>query len=251
MYTFSTDWWSKLFSYYIQENDSNKNASGEGTLQRYMKSLGLELDDNTVPFIQDFLDNVQPLLATNDLRSHLGYTMGNVPHKGLTENQFKYLLAMAQTIYKWKGTTNSYKALFLLLGYYAEIFTDPVEDVLYDEGFLYDEDHLYDTYCVTCVPYYILVAPVTDDPTVPEFTAITESDWASLLELVESIKCWLEPINADFQGLVRTFFISETLEPQISEVKSATKYVYTHYDEGLLYDDGEVYDDVTTTIIPL
>ena len=247
MWTFKTDWWDKLMTAYIKENDTYK-VDTEGLLQRFIKTLGEELDDNTVQFIQDFSDNLTPLLSSDGLTTHLAYTMGRPPHQGLTEEQFKYLLSISMTIYKWKGTTNSYKALFLLLGYYIEIFTDPTEDVLYDNGEIYDSGILYDTYCETCVPYFIMVAPVTDDPEVPEFTPISAEDWANLLELVEGLKCWLEPINADFQGLVRTLFIKEEVEPQITEDGVATHLAYTLYDTGLLYDDGEEYDDVTETI---
>lgn len=250
MYTFTNDWWLKLIPAYINENDSYKDVDNEGILQRYISMLGSELDNNTVRFIHDFLDNITPLLATDNLRTHLAYTLGKPPHIGLTETQFKYLLAMCITIYKWKGSTNSYKALFLLLGYYIEIFTDPVEDVLYDGADTnYDEELLYDTVCVTCVPYWIMIAPVTDDPTVPEFTDLSDTEWATLLELTEGIKCWLEPINADFQGLIRTIFLRETAELTITEDLEVTKYTYSYYDDGLFYDDAEVYDDEVALVV--
>lgn len=245
MWNFQTDWWAKLMSSYIIENDSYKDENSEGLLQRVVKTMGEELDDNTVQFLQDFSDNLTPLLASDNLRTHLAYTVGRIPHKGFTEDQYKYLLACAVTIYKWKGTTNSYKALFILLGYFVEIFIDPTEDVLYDSGFEYDTDILYDTYCETCVPYYILIAPLNQ--IIVGWTDISDEDKAALLEFIESFKCWLEPINADFQGLIETYFVKEVASPQITEDGVATLDHYTAYDDGLLYDDGETYDDITTT----
>lgn len=256
MWTFANDIWAKLFPEYININDSYKNVDGKGIVERVLQVCGDELDENTIVFINEFFNNLQPLLANNTLLPHLAYTMGSPPFKDLDEDQFRYLIQRAATIYKWKGTTNSYLALFLLLGLYVTLVVDWPEDILYDEETLYDDGALYDTYCINCIPYWLYFSKVSDDPTAdpPEYTELTEEEYAAVLSLVEGIKCWIEPINADFMGLVRTYFLKESITIDLSkEHIELTVMDYTLYDDGLIYDDSEDYDDVllTTTIIDI
>lgn len=189
MFLFDTSFWDKLPSYFHEE-DTYKDGSNKGLLQRYLRIFGLELDESIVPYINNYLDQVDPKTASNNFLTHIAYALGNPLDIFSDASKFSLLLQYIMSIYKIKGTIKSYEVYFKLLGltaYIVEHFDNI--NTYYDSGILYDTDLiLYDSYCDSCSDYSIffkdinqaclpsaptLGSPLTIDPGTWTFSILT------------------------------------------------------------------------------
>ncbi len=249
--TFSTYLFSKLPAFFKQ-NDTLKNAAGEGLFERYLSIYGFELDEEIVPGIDNFINELHPLLSTSAILKHIAYTLGRPPDFFDDENTYRRLLLVIATIYKWKGTAKSYAALFGLFGLDIEITEIFEDEVTYDAGFLYDTGKEYDKACVQCSEYTIGYRALGDDCTIPEFTPID----FDVTIIFEKLICFLEPINAKLAGYHYVMDICEVLDPGFVESAQAKVRTYNvFYDTTLIYDKKggipDKYDDYTTVTILL
>lgn len=260
-------WLFRQLPSYFKIGDSYKDINDRGLIERYLEIFGLELDEEYIPQIENYINIIDPLVADSKFLNHIAYTLGNPPD--LWENapnhtEYRRLLSIILSIYKVKGTLLSYQTLFSLIGYTVSLQMNFVECTYYDDEdelalpITYDADELehYDTCCEPCVPYNILISnqieclPLSETPP-PTFTF--DATAFEVDEVVEKILCLIEPINAKLENYIPTVFACETMEGLVEEEVTAIFYEYTTYDENLLllYDNSEEYDEVTSTPITI
>lgn len=153
-FLFNNFFWDRLPRYYHEE-DTYKNVGGRGLLERYLEIFGLELDNSIIPYLEDFLDEVDPKTASNNFLTHIAYSLGSPLDIFNDASKFALLLQYIISIYKIKGTICSYEIYFKILGLNVHVIEhfDNTE-IYYDSGVLYDTDLiLYDSYCELCSEY--------------------------------------------------------------------------------------------------
>jgi hypothetical protein len=203
------DWFFQQFPGVYQESDINKNAAGEGTFQRYLQSVGLELDDEIMPYIHNFMNIVDVVECDDKFLPLIAGILGSPPSYGADNDLYRKVLAYIVAIYKVKGTKLSYQILLGILGFTIRIIEEtPAQKITYDQvGIKYDEDvpNKYDSACDNCSGYYIAYninnQPVDQD----------------LLDLAESVLCFLQPINAEFLGFIYMIDIQDTYNYTLSD----------------------------------
>lgn len=251
-------WFFNQLPSYFKIADSYKDINDRGLIERYLEIFGLELDQEYIPQIENYVDIVDPLLADTKFLNHIAYTLGNPPDLfPLNEAAYRRLLAIIISIYKVKGTQKSYEAMFALLGYLVHLQMFFVSCTYYDDGKVYDEDpnvEHYDTCCEPCVSYNILISDQPD--CIPLSSGASYSFDATaftLNELVEKILCLIEPINAQLENYIPTVFACEIFSSSIDEEVGALYMSPTLYDadEVLLYDDGNEYDSMIITPVSI
>lgn len=190
------DWFFRQFPRYHQVNDTYKNVDGQGILQRYLRVYGDELDQNFVPYIENFLDIIDYIKCEDKFLPLIGSILGYPPSiNGLPET-YRKILAYCIAIYKVKGNCTSYEILFNIFGMEVEIEMDtPQKKLTYDPfpNITYDEDptpYRYDSDCEYCTNYMLKVRNINGSPLDP-----------NLLTKIQSIICWIEPINARLLGI--------------------------------------------------
>jgi phage tail-like protein len=260
MVSFINYLFSKLPKYF-KEQDTYKDQNDQGLLERYLSIFGLELDEQVYPLIQDYLNNVDPLQADSKFLSSIAFNLGNPPDFTQDEHEYRLLLSYAITIFKIKGTAQSYNLLFQLFGLTCTIVEiEAPELIRYDDNNLYDNSVIYDTECDGCTYYSLFYGSVNDDCVPPLFDAtISESKVQRILDLIY----FIEPINAKLLDLVRLYKICEDYETykvdgsntvinDINEEISICTYKANIYDSSELYDSSVEYDidtDFSCTVI--
>lgn len=230
-----------LFPHYYKQYDSYK-IGGKGLLERFLETLGGELDDETMKFLDEdnneyYLNNLDPLLADINLLPHLMDELSNPP-KILTDNtSYRKLLKYIVSLYKIRGTKRSYVLYFELLGFTIDLIEhapDPIIPYIYDSIFIYDNGVLYDSVgCIYCSDYSIIIQGNY---------VITQA----IINQIALIISFNEPINARMLNMI--YAPTPLLEIQAIEVYDTPViitefYIGSLYDDNLLYDDGEIYDN--------
>lgn len=171
---------------YFRENDSYKDGSGKGFLIRFLEIFGQELDEQFYPNIEGVIDLHDVFNTPTAYLEYLGYLMGNLPDIIVNnEHDYRNLLSYIVSIYQIKGTIQSYKSMFFLLGSDTTINELATTTKGYDDGTsLYDlAGILYDETCVPCSDYEIIL---TNGPLLT----------ADIFLKIKEIVFLLEPINA-------------------------------------------------------
>lgn len=203
MANFFKNWFFSKLPPYFKDNDSYKNALGEGLLERYLRIFGDELDENTHPYIRDFMEIFDVVNCDEKYLPLISSILGYPPAIDGNNATYRKILAYAVAIYKIKGTKRSYEILLNMLGINlttieeimpAKAVTYDLAPYTYDQGDLGDgtesETH-YDSECDNCGDFYLhytLQPGVVMD--------------ATLQSYVQNIVCWITPINAKYKGLV-------------------------------------------------
>ena len=211
------DWFFRQFPDWHQEYDVNKNSLGEGTFQRYLRIFGLELDEEFIPYLENWLDIIDLQKTDDKYLPLIADILGNPPSVG-DNAVYRNILASFVAIYKVKGTKTSFKLFFNFLGLEAKIIeATPAIKITYDmPGVTYDKEptmYTYDSFCDNCSGYWIGYHSVNDtsDPfvnnVVPQET----------LDKLNNIICFLQPINAKLLGMVKTIALEDLTELNISE----------------------------------
>lgn len=231
---FFKGWFFAQLPGYFKENDTFVNPAGDGLLERYLRNFGMELDENIKPYIDNFMDLFDAALCKKELLIHLSFMLGSPISLDNSELVIRKVLKYAIQTYKIKGTIASYKMLFNLLGLEIAIIEDtPGIPVTYDANpiFYYDEGNLYDTGCANCSGYTIAYnrasAPGNATPIDP-----------NILNIAQQIICFLQPINAQFNGFVQRLNLFDELDIDIEESSSVTQF---------LPPTGEFSDDYSNT----
>lgn len=212
MATTFKNWFFKQFPGKYQESDPLKNLDGEGLFQRYLQSMGNELDEDFIPYLDDFLKIVDVIQCDDKFLPLLSGILGFPPTINNLPETYRRVLAYAIAIYKIKGTKRSYEMVFNLVGQTIHFFEEtPTREIFYDDFPEREYDHdgddtddeVYDTECQTCSGYYIHIIP-----------SITPN----IQVYMSNILCWLQPINAKFLGFtIIPSMISEELDVELSE----------------------------------
>lgn len=246
-FSFYTDFFRNFFFSrlpgYFKKNDTYKDNTARGLLERYLEIYGTEIDDEIVPFIENYLDIVDVTRSDDKFLVHTAYTLGNPPNLyGNTADWYKILKYIVD-LYKIKGTAKSYRLWFALWGLHANLVQYRPKEYFYDSDNLHDEDWTYDSGCPTCSFYEIFVNILTNDCGQGQvYTPLTEE----ILNLIALLISLNEPINAVLKDIVPTAFLCDTVQFCIGEtVAISLTAANIIYDDSNLYDDNETYDDAS------
>lgn len=217
---FFKNWLFKQLPGYFKNEDTNKDINKEGTLERYLRNFGQELDDGIYPYIKDFLNLFDTLKCQEDLLPHLSFVLGLPPNIDNTAATYRKVLEFAVAVYKIKGTKRSYEVLFNLMGLSIQIVEDPAAPkVLYDLDVpvIYDNPtgpYQYDKTCSYCGTYTIAYNNGSNSSVDP-----------AILELAQSIICFLQPINAKLNGFMKRLHIRESFVLNITETTNLDAFI--------------------------
>lgn len=165
---------SKLPDYY-KENDTYKNGNGEGILERFLYALGLEFEEVAVDKINNLVNELDPVTASEEMLAYLGYLVGNPTDIMEDTETYRQRIIQAIELYKYRGTRRGYKILFNILGYSVNINVIEPETYTYDNNpiKLYDDGKQYDNsrckiYCLTYDIEYSSIPGLTSEPLTSE-----------------------------------------------------------------------------------
>lgn len=176
----------------IKSTDTYVDNNGEGLLQRFTQIVGMEIDENFKPFLDNFLDIVDTIKADDKYLQLIGSILGYPPSFDGVNSTYRRMLAYAVAIYKIKGSSKSYEILLSLIGIVSPFITEevPIKQYGYDQLITYDTGKIYDSQPQYCSGYYI------------NFTAVADLDNPTKAK-IDRIRNFLEPINANFLGYIR------------------------------------------------
>jgi len=239
---------------YFLRNDSYKDSQGRGLLERYLEIFGLEIDNKIKPLADNYLDIIDPTTVTAKHLSHLAYSLGNPPD--MFQNnpaQYAKLLEHIVSLYKIKGTIESYQLFFFLMGFTVTIIEFP-EDVSaqFDIGHIEDDIRIFDSGCPGCSDYSLtinqLLGGATGGCQAPLFATLNQTIVDLILEVVK----FIEPINARLVGLISGGLVCEEVSFCYEEDVNLFIIDPNALDDALILDDAEIMDDPsilsTTTI---
>jgi hypothetical protein len=194
--------WDRFPSYFT-EKDSYK-VGGEGLLQRFIKSLSLELQENSLTPLENVFNLFDAEVIEEPLLVHLADFLGNPPDTFGNSLLYRKLLANIPYINKYKGTLKAYEYLFGIFNVSVEITEEEPHLITYDDGdSRYDDEPKlrYDDACPTCTGYTITI----NDPNglSPELQGAFD-DISKYNQLVRLIQ-YIEPINAQLRGITYVY----------------------------------------------
>lgn len=258
MTNFFRDFFFGQLPAYFKKEDTYVDNAGEGLLERYLRNFGLELDDEVIPPLENYIDEVSPLLANDQFLPHIAYSLGRPPDFFNDITLYRKILHFIIRIYEIKGTERALQAMFGILGFSVSII--PVDDICvrYDSGFIYDNDNPlttddegahYDTGCCEPCRRYTLV--YNADPCLvpfnldPQFQPVSPA----ILAIFQSILTFLNPIHASLVELLQGIKACEEIGYDYNEQVVLTLSDLNSYDTGLLYDNGILYDSGTSITV--
>lgn len=221
-------------------DDTYKDINGRGVLERYTMALGKELDDELIPLIEAVLDVTNPELAPSSHLNHISDSIGNPPDIFFDDSKYRKLLAYAFTLYKIKGTLESYYLMLELLGFNVTITEHP-QSIGYWDELVYDEGS-YDSGCLSCTEYSLGLAYASDDCTVPTINPIPQT----IIDIIEQIVVFLEPIHARLRALYQMGSICEYMNTCFTEVVAIEVISTILYDE-VTWDEFSYDEAIATT----
>lgn len=243
------DWLFKQLPSYFWENDSNKDSNNQGLLERYLSNFGIELDDELVDYIHNFMDILDIKTTPDKFLPALAVLVGSPPDLDGTAATQRKLLEYIVSIYKIKGTECSYNLLFNMLGLGASITQLPNEvQIRYDTNNIFDDPSgliKYDLSCEPCTFYTINYWDVNDSPLVPIVHPVSPNIIAHLTDII----CLIQPIDCKLQNLNHALRFNQTITPTIDNNITISIQRPNAFDLGLIYDNAVNYDDFTTTSI--
>lgn len=252
-FSFQTFFFDKLPLYFLQ-NDTYKDQNGRGLLERYLEIFGLELENKIKPLADDYLDIIDPSTVTAKHLSHLAYSLGNPPDMFQNNpTQYAKLLQHVVSIYKIKGTAQSYKLFFSLMGFNVSIIEHPEPvPTLFDDVFILDDGFKFDMGCPTCSDYSLvinnLLANSANICMTPSFTTLNQT----MLDLIIEVVKFLEPINAHLIEIINGGLVCEAVSHCYQEDINLYIIDPTALDDGDTFDNSEILDSSsvlsTTTI---
>ena len=168
----------KLSSYF-KENDSYI-VDGEGLFERYLSIFGYDIDTVLLPLLESTTDILNPLTSEDLLNKILepgsgddekfldsiAYTL-NYPIDVVPDvDQYRRLLTIILTLYKWRGTKYAIEYWGNVIGIPLEVLEIDNIEAKYDSGFKFDDiiqtsplttdPPKYDSSCAPCSEYLIL-----------------------------------------------------------------------------------------------
>jgi phage tail-like protein len=190
--------------YYFKSEDTYKDINNEGLLERYLSIFGSHLDEDLIPDITCYLNILDASICEEKFLTHISDSLGNPPDVFQTEAEYRNLLLYIVSMYKIKGTRDSYELFFSILGFdvliteIAPIITDGITS-RYDSDTItrYDSGSTLDTYdlgeCEPCSGYDVELTP-------KQGSNITLDQ--SMINKINEVIKFNEPINAKLRNLV-------------------------------------------------
>ena len=185
-----------LFTPWDKRIDVNKDSEGKGTMERYNEILGMQADEDIIPFIDNMIDNT--LVPDTMLDKFIPYLESMVGLDPLIDDLTirRQVLKNILRIYKVKGTKKSYEIVFKLLGF------DSIEIIEQDISFGFDSPLTLDDVnrvfddgsCYTCGFYTINLTGTA------AFTEDLSKAIRNAIKLVEPINARLLEIT--YNGIV-------------------------------------------------
>lgn len=192
------DWIFTLFPLRFKRDDTYKDANDKGLLERFMESFGDEIDNEIIPYIENYLDIFDALNVSDELLGHLADTLGNPPDTLGYPDKYRLLLKYLVSLNKLKGTIPAYELLFKIFGVNIVIDEFEIDKHFYDTGEYYDDGSiLYDTNCPICSGYEIQISDPYNN--FPLFATI--DSYPDLLENLIKLVKYVEPINAQWLSM--------------------------------------------------
>ena len=196
----------ELLPHYFKSEDSYKDADGKGLLERYLSIFGAHIAEEIIPEIVCYLNIIDSSVCEDRFLTPLSKSLGSPPDIFQSELEYRNLLTYIVSIYKIKGTRESYELFFNILGFdivITEIVPVSVATVnelgtRYDSEneIRYDSDNPSFTYdlgtCEPCSQYDIELTPK-----VGTFIEINNS----LRNRINQTISFNEPINAKLGNL--------------------------------------------------
>ena len=242
------DYFFGLLPPYFKKNDTNKNLSGDGLLERYLRIFGLELDERLLPLADGYISGtnldptvvsiIDPSEAPNDHLTYLAFTLGNPPDLLGNPSLYRKLLIHIVAAYKIKGTKPGYKLFFALLGYNVSIVELPTQTFLYDDA-TYDDNQKYDSSCPTCSEYELILSPWGLNCFIPEISIPDQTTLDLLMQVVN----FNEPINAVLKRIIAKAIICDAFKACCTEQITVRVIDPTQYDEVTSAYDSSSYDN--------
>lgn len=178
---FSTSSWTKRLNQfffeklpeYFKRNDSYKNRWENGILERYMATIGNELDNNVVPFIKCINEIQDPRTTMTKFFPHFTDFFSISPNLNINDAQYRNVISTIISFNKRKATRQYLKTYFRILGYDIDTYNLGKSnfDYWYDrESFKYDDhiippgssDYYYSRYdsiqCPICYDMYVTIS---------------------------------------------------------------------------------------------
>ncbi len=185
----------KIFTYfsrYEKSSDPNKDVNGKGTLERYNEIVGVDIDENLIPFIENLVKNV--LEPQKCFANFVAVGEADMGVDLLLQDNLTYrraILSVVSKLYQIKGTLKGYYTLFGKLGW-SVVITEFFDDEGFDSPFLFDDFlRTFDmSQCPGCSDYSLAITTPSGNPP-------TSSELAA----VYSIIAFNEPINARLRTL--------------------------------------------------
>lgn len=221
---------------YFIENDTYKDANGDGLLNRYLTIFGEEIDEELIPKIECYLNIIDSQISDSKFITHLSDVLGNPPDIFLDDTMYRNLLSYIVSVYKIKGTKKAYELFFSILGFDIELIEIPPGDdvVYYDKLNIYDDGKIYDQkLCQPCSMYDIIFYPHNQRD-----VNITPN----IIQRLRDAIAFNEPINATLRHLIFKATISDTIGVDITEGTTEEVNIVDLYDIGDEYDTSERYD---------
>jgi len=236
---------------YFLRNDSYKDSSGRGLLERYLEIFGLEVDEKIKPLIDNYLNIIDPLTVTPKHLYHLAYSLGNPPDIFKDPARYAKLLSYIVTIYKIKGTRESYRLFFALMGFNVTLIEHPYIEGYLDSGFTLDNGLTFDTACPTCSEYSLIITTLLNPGAVSpcvqsQFTTLNQTT----INLISAVVKFLEPINAKLRDLVNGGLVCEYVSFCYEDNVTLILVDGNSYDSSVILDDLNIMDNsnVVSTI---
>ena len=235
-----TDWLFSRLPVYFKMNDSYKDGDDRGLLERYLSAFDPEILSETFPNIARYLDNIDVRTCKPKFLTHISDVLGNPPDIFDDTDKYRNLLAYIVSVYKIKGSIESYKLFFDILGFDMELEEIPPLNYnsIYDNEGIYDSDEIESIYdkgiCQTC-SYYDITLYYKD---INNFF-INQGMINNIREAI----VFNEPINAKLRRLTIGFRIYDNLDliiedndPVIEELIPARYDVGNEHDGDLIYE---------------
>ena len=223
-------WIFNQFPYRYKDEDTNKDINGQGTFERYLKNFEEELDEEMYPNIRDFMDLFDVTKVDAKYLPYISYYLGEPPSANNDIAIYRKILAHAVEIYKIKGTKKSFQLLFNLYGLDMDLVEEvPRRKYTYDlppSVLTYDMGITYDTTCQSCSCYWIAYRPIGEAPNQNPDISVPQE----IIDLINRIICWIQPINAKLCGIYRRWVLEDTLALTLQDdanidITDALRYV--------------------------
>ena len=233
-----------LLPIYFKKNDSYKDINGKGLFERYTQVFGDEWDESIVRQLDEnhldyILNQINPIKCREEIIPHIAEFFGNPPDPFKNTDQYRRLLEAMMGLFKIRGTKESYRLWFYLLGFNVQVIEIPLKIIKFDDDNLFDSDNpdvdvKFDSGCETCSYYDLLLTPLDLSNTLPT---------SEQLEIIRTVLFFNEPINAKLRRLIGSYAINETFGLCINQVIRITKNQTANgFDTGKKFDNNEVFD---------